>query len=215
VKTKTFTSFREVHVTTEATTIYFPETATDLAIRVLNGDGARATKKVGRRETIGPSLQNGPIETTIAEAAAANGMSERAYKRLRTVERKGIPELVQAIKDGKIKVTTAEQYTQLPPDEQREQLELHIEANGRRIAYPDKTTAKQWSRRIFAIFSGRDAASVPGLDGYQSSSPCAGVVKGYEHQVTASIRSYVREKRMGKRIRITPGPPRLDPFRPS
>lgn len=139
-----------VHVNTSPTDLLVErDTASDQAAKVLKGEGVRPTTKLGHNQhTKGrPSSEKGP-PITIAEAAARNGLSERSQKRLEAVQRNGIPELAQAVIDKQIKVTTAERFTHLPEDQQREQLALHIEAAGKRARDPDKVTAKQLSSML-------------------------------------------------------------------
>jgi hypothetical protein len=62
------------------------------------------------------------------------------------------PELVQAAKEGEIKVSTAERLTHLTEEEQRIALKEHLKNKGRRRNPWKPPTARQWSCTIFGDF---------------------------------------------------------------
>jgi hypothetical protein len=83
------------------------------------------------------------------QEATARGVSARSLQRMKFVEKKGIPNLIDALSQGSIKVGNAEQIATLPRDQQQKALDRHLTREKERECDPRRITAKQWSRDIF------------------------------------------------------------------
>jgi hypothetical protein len=113
----------------------------------LTKPGPKQTTKRGSNQHRPKTEIGRPI--TQMQEAASRGVSDRSLRRMKFVERKGIPALTQAITDGSIKVSKAEEIATLPQDQQQEALELHLEHRNERAKDPRKITAKEWSLDVF------------------------------------------------------------------
>lgn len=91
---------------------------------------------------------------TQAEAAATAGVGERTVQRAKAVRDKAVPELVQAVKQGKVDLKGAEQVAKLSPKQQRELIRERVDPSkgpvrgGKLAAIARQETKRETVRKI-------------------------------------------------------------------
>ena len=78
-----------------------------------------ARERQGKRTDLGASLRPSERGKASGHAAKIVNVSSRSVESANKVKRDGVPELTEAVKTGKISVSSAARIADLPPDDQR------------------------------------------------------------------------------------------------
>lgn len=98
----------------------------------------------------GPQPANAPGKAT-EKAGAAVGVSGKSIERATKVLKQGIPELGKAVEAGEITVRRASAIADLPPEEQREEMEKTPEPKPRKVAKADADDAPETGRKPLGV----------------------------------------------------------------